>query len=83
MKINSLSISQTLAPTNKTQAAKTMRLDLDWDIELLHNRVHAEGYAADGPEEHHQRGQAFGALGAVVAPYLRCELDAPEAVVPK
>lgn len=75
-----LAISQTLPPTSKTQAAETLRLDLDRDIEVLHHRIHAKGHAADGPEEHHQRWQAFGALGAVVAPYLRCELDAPKSV---
>lgn len=80
MHSHSLSISQTLPPTHKAQAAEKVRLDLNRDIEVLHNCIHAKGHAADGPEEHHQRGQAFGALGAVIAPYLRCELDAPKAI---
>ena len=76
------SISQTLPPTDQAQTAKTLWLDLDRDVEILHDRVHAEGDAAQRPQEHHKRWKAFGVFRPVVAPYLRNELDAPKSVNP-
>ena len=74
---NSPPIPQTLCPTQKTQRAKALRLHLDRHVEPLGNRISAKGHPAQAPEEHHGGGQAFGRLGAVVAPDLGHELDAP------
>ena len=71
-------IPQTLRPTRQTQHAKTLRLHLNRDIEPLRNRIRAKGHPARRPQEHHGGRQAFGRLGAVVAPDLGHELDAPE-----
>ena len=40
------SVSHTLPPTDQAQTAETLWLDLDRDVKILHDRVHAEEDAA-------------------------------------
>lgn len=70
-------IPQTLRPTRQTKQTKALRLHLNRDIELLRDRIRPKGNATHGPQEHHGRWEALGRFGAVVADYLRDQLDAP------
>ena len=55
-----------------------MRLDLNWDVEVLDNGVDAEGDAGKRPEIHHRCGQSICAFSSMVADDLGNQLDAPE-----
>ena len=71
------SIPQTLSPTHQTQQTEALRLHLNRDVKFLRNRIRAKGDPARRPQKHHGRREAFGRFGAVVAPDLGHELDAP------
>lgn len=48
-------ISQTLRPAHQTQRTETLWLDLNRDVEILHDRIHTKRHPTQRPQEHHGR----------------------------
>ena len=73
-----MAIMKTLTPAPETEQSEELRLNLDGNIEALDYSVNPKRDPTKGPEKHHQCGESFSRLGAVVADDLRDELYAPE-----
>lgn len=63
-----------LNPGDEGEEREDLRLDLQGDVEGLHDVVDAERHAGPGPPHHHGGLQAGGVVAAVVDDYLGDEL---------
>ena len=71
-------IHQHLGERDERQRRKDLWLELNGDVEVLHDGVDAQRSAGCRPQDHHPGGYAVGGLASPVLPYLWDQLDAPE-----
>lgn len=67
-----------LDPRHEREEGEDLRLDLQRDVEGLHDVVDAERHAGPGPPHHHGRLQAGGVVASVVDDDLGDELRCGE-----
>lgn len=50
-----MAVVLTLRPGDKAEGGENLRLDLQCDVEILHDVVDSKRHASTGPQEHHGR----------------------------